>query len=394
LNGDTVLGFAINNSTYAYKTILNGDAFSKKFGGTTGNDTDWYKLVVHGIKNGVEVAQKDVFLADYRFSNNSQDYILKDWTWVDLSSFGKITSIKFSFESTDMGQWGINTPTYACIDSFVVKNTSNNFKPIALDNGYLSIDIQGSKLPVLENDKDPGDSLRVGLMQMIKPFNKVIGSLNSKGEIDVTIPSAVYGWDTAWYSISDVQGLSDTAQVRLLVNNAPNAKDDAFFSTSGSGADSVVFNVRENDSDERLSVAKIEVIDTSKFSVTRVIGDSAIACLDLVNRPSDTITYRIVDEFGLSDTAQLTFNITSSVTSEIEQLTELHVYPNPCQNVLKLNMSTEDMRIRMLSTDGKDYTSTVKADGNEINTTELPKGIYLLQIQSTNAIVVKRVIKE
>jgi len=41
-----VSGFYVTNSTYAYLSMARGDAFSKKFGGETGNDPDFFKLTI------------------------------------------------------------------------------------------------------------------------------------------------------------------------------------------------------------------------------------------------------------------------------------------------------------------------------------------------------------
>src|SRR3989344_4649593 len=39
--GQKAMGFFVTNSTYAYNSMRDGDAFAKKFGGTTGDDPDW-----------------------------------------------------------------------------------------------------------------------------------------------------------------------------------------------------------------------------------------------------------------------------------------------------------------------------------------------------------------
>ena len=46
--GDEITGFYITNSTHAYETIKKGNMFSKKFGGVSGNDADWFKISIHG----------------------------------------------------------------------------------------------------------------------------------------------------------------------------------------------------------------------------------------------------------------------------------------------------------------------------------------------------------
>jgi len=118
--GKTVSGFYITNGTYAYFDMKEGSTFSKKFGGSTGNDPDYLRIVISAWKDSGNAADTsiEVYLADYRNSDNSKDFILKDWQWVDLKSFGAVDSFGFYFESSDTGDFGINTPRYFCIDNF------------------------------------------------------------------------------------------------------------------------------------------------------------------------------------------------------------------------------------------------------------------------------------
>lgn len=111
---------SVCNSTYTALTIKNGDpSFAKKFGGVTGNDKDWFKLTAIGFNAaGDSVKSVDFYLADYRFDDNSKDFIVNKWTTVDLSSLGKINKLTFRFSSTDNDPiYGMNTPAYACFDN-------------------------------------------------------------------------------------------------------------------------------------------------------------------------------------------------------------------------------------------------------------------------------------
>jgi len=114
-------GFYITNSTYAYNSMHDGDFVAKKFGGPTGNDPDWFKLQVRGYFNGqLKADSVDFYLADFRDANNANDYIVKDWRWVDLSTLGNVDSLSFALSSSDTGQFGMNTPAYFCMDNFSV----------------------------------------------------------------------------------------------------------------------------------------------------------------------------------------------------------------------------------------------------------------------------------
>ncbi len=106
------------NSTYAYYSMLNGDQYAKKFGGESGNDPDYFKLIVEGLDAGKQkVLSGEITLADYTPEDNSKDYIGNVWTDVDLSQAGYIKYLVLSFESSDTGAFGINTPTFVCIDN-------------------------------------------------------------------------------------------------------------------------------------------------------------------------------------------------------------------------------------------------------------------------------------
>lgn len=113
----TIKSVSVCNSTYTALSMKNGDSYTKKFGGSTGNDKDWFKMTVVGFNAaGDSVKSVDFYLADYRFDDNSKDYIINKWTTVDLSSLGKINKITFRFTSTDNSSWGMNTPAYVCLD--------------------------------------------------------------------------------------------------------------------------------------------------------------------------------------------------------------------------------------------------------------------------------------
>lgn len=118
--GQAVKGFYITNSTYAYNDMRDGNPpFSKKFGGTTGNDPDWFLLTVYGYSGGVRSPDSvNFYLADYRFAHNDSDYIVKAWEWVDLLPLGHVDSLQFSLSSSDTGAFGMNTPAYFCMDNF------------------------------------------------------------------------------------------------------------------------------------------------------------------------------------------------------------------------------------------------------------------------------------
>lgn len=115
--GDAVLlakatkvpGCYITNNVYAYNSMLNGDAYAKKFGAD-----DWFLLTITGHNGEQMTGTVDFYLA-------KDGKILKDWTYCDLSSLGEVTKLTFALSSTDNGDYGMNTPAYFCIDELGAK---------------------------------------------------------------------------------------------------------------------------------------------------------------------------------------------------------------------------------------------------------------------------------
>mgnify|MGYP001482884011 CR=1 FL=1 len=116
INGNyAIKSLMVTNSTYAYKDMLNGSDYSKKFS-TAGND--WFKVTVTGYLSKAKTGSVDYYLADFR---NGKSFLSKSWVKLDVSALGKVDSVTFSFASCDTGEFGINTPTYACVDDIVLE---------------------------------------------------------------------------------------------------------------------------------------------------------------------------------------------------------------------------------------------------------------------------------
>jgi len=116
-SAQTVNGLYVNNTTYAALDMINGSGFSKAF-----STNDWFKLTIEG-KNAGGTSQGifEFSLADftgYVEGDNKEDYMVTDWTWVDLAPFGgDVSSLSFSLSSSD-NSWGMmNTPAYFAIDN-------------------------------------------------------------------------------------------------------------------------------------------------------------------------------------------------------------------------------------------------------------------------------------
>ena len=132
-------GLYVTNATYAALSMQNGDDFgAKKFGGESGDDEDWFKLTFTGKKDGTETSSVEFMLADYR-GDNSTDYIVDTWEFVDLSSLGVVDTVMWGLSSTDNGDWGMNTPGYFCMDNIQILAKPTSAKNMSPDEGFISL---------------------------------------------------------------------------------------------------------------------------------------------------------------------------------------------------------------------------------------------------------------
>lgn len=138
-------GVYLTNTTYAHNSMRDGDGFAKKFGGTSGDEPDFFKLTIQPYSQGQLFPDSvEFYLADYRFEDNELDYIVNEWTWVDLSSLnanvplGAVDSLLFTLSSTDVGENGINTPLFYGIDNFNADELTSISSPV-FDVEQLSI---------------------------------------------------------------------------------------------------------------------------------------------------------------------------------------------------------------------------------------------------------------
>ncbi len=141
----------VTNTTYAGISMRDGDSFAKKFGGVSGNDEDFFKLTLTGFDdlnlNGSSTGALDIYLADYRFSDNSKDYILDTWNQFDLTDLGSARSVGFSFTTTDNGDFGANTPLFVAIDNlnYSINSVPEPAVPLALSMWALALAARRSR---------------------------------------------------------------------------------------------------------------------------------------------------------------------------------------------------------------------------------------------------------
>ena len=213
-----VKGLFVTNSTYTALSMENGDDFAKKFGGDTGDDPDWFKLSVWGMKSGIQTDIIEFYLADYRSNDSTEDYIVKTWQWIELSSLGEVDSLMFDLTSSDTGDFGINTPLYFAVDNiYTVPSILTLENPVAdirvtmnapdyvvfledlFDNAFVTKDIISNSNPSLVTTTIRNDSLILSFAENQSGIAELIieGTFGSQSVADTftvtVIPPAVNG---------------------------------------------------------------------------------------------------------------------------------------------------------------------------------------------------------
>ncbi len=392
LSGDSIYGLSVNNSTYAYKTILNGDNFTEKFGGATGNDPDFFSITFYGYNADFELTDSvEFFLADYRDANNSNDYIVKNWTWVNLKSLGNIRYLGIEFSSSDVGQFGINTPTYACVDSLVYKNSSSDFMPIA---AYMVESLPFNSSPknynVVEFAINPGNTVdSLSATMITQPTNGTMSVL-SDSIVSYEPNIGFNGVDTVWVLLTNQAGLTDTGLIQITVNDAPVAMVD----TITHGSDGVVtIDILDNDLDEVKSDLRVSLLDTAKNGNASIVSKQLEYISNTGFEGADTVSYLICDLYGACDTGWVYITIKNATGIEAYVNSKASVYPNPTKNQVQVKGLTKTIiSVDLISITGEQIP--VEIVENKIDLSEFDSGIYFLSISMETETQMVKVIKQ
>ncbi len=417
--GDTVKGLYVTNGTYPALTVKNGDAFSKKFGGINGTDPDFFVLIIKAWKNGMQSNDSvSFYLADYRFENNASDYIIKDWTWVDLTSLGAADSIEFTMSSSDKGQFGINTPLFFCVDNVVTQNDTADFENLNLAaNKYWT---------------KPNTSIRTTYQSgnAIFPSRFSVSSFGDywnsgfaiSNKIDAQLDSGVIGYDKIYNAVIN-QGADSSSNYAV-------AQKDARIILSGNAAGKQVEGVYVTNSNYAYLSMKWGDGFARKFSDTdffklNIIGFKNGTATDtvpfyLAQNGFIVNTWTWVDLKPLGNVDSVFFSLTSSDVGQfgmntpgffaIDEFTTrdaavglldinntLHasVYPNPTLNKLNIDLSIKNTNavVTVFNMTGKQMLKQNVQGFAQVDLSNLNAGVYFVRIECKSEVKTVRVVK-
>ena len=243
-NGDSIRGFYITNTPYAYSSIKNGDSMSGAF-----QKGDYFKLIVIGKKADGTKKQVEYYLADYRAEKEADRYIVDTWQWVDLSSLGEVKSVSFKMEGTKKNNYGLTTPAYFAFDNF--NGTRNEKMGTAIAAQNQPVDVSANFTPDGSNA-----TIKYAVVELVPSTTKAqvtideaTGKLTIKGETNESfsvVVSMTQAGKTQYVNIpvTYTSGISTLAEDNsnatvsvqngeIVVNGAADNYSVEVYSTSG-----------------------------------------------------------------------------------------------------------------------------------------------------------------
>lgn len=408
-----VSGLYITNSTYAYFSMKNGDQFSKKFGGENGSDPDFFKLMIEALNDaGKSVDTVYFYLADFRFTDNSKDYILNKWTWVDLSELKEANKLRFSLSSSDNSYGSMNTPGYFCIDDLNGEKPYD-YQPVTYA-GFENLDLgtQGYL-----NGSDLRGSITSGNFRFMNDYNAEWGSWSgfaASNQTDMETP----GWANQYSAITG-QGVAgtptyavvyptpvstilfkDTIVSGLYVTNGTYAYqsmkngDDfskKFGGEDGNDEDYLILTI-EGFNSENQSSGKVEffladfmysinsndyILDTWKWVNLSKLG--RISKLEFSLRSSDNGNWGM-NTPGYFCIDNLNHEVLTS-SPDIQQM-QASVFPNPFSDRITISGIKSNAKVVISDVSGRIAAEYVNISNNQMinGLDNLKSGVYFLEI--------------
>ena len=101
----------LNLTTYTYASITNEaiNDFARAF-----TDGDYLKVVFTAMKGNEVTGVDECYVVDFR---DGKRIMATDWTEYSLVNLGRdYDRVRVTIETTDIGEWGANTPLYIALD--------------------------------------------------------------------------------------------------------------------------------------------------------------------------------------------------------------------------------------------------------------------------------------
>ncbi|MFT5157184.1 MAG: hypothetical protein ACI83I_001743 [Bacteroidia bacterium] len=432
-NRQQISGCYVNNATFAYLSMRDGDGFAKKFGGTVGTDPDFLLLHAFGI-SGKDTTKTSMYLADFQSDKSGEDYILKNWTYWNLDVLGDVDTILFAFSGSDTGQYGLNTPAYFCLDGFnatkmeftSLPQFNSDFEELKLQkdtylNGskneegfnisdYHFVNTYNSKWDVwsgwsISTMTDTSDG------SMSNQYSSVVGRganntqtyLTGYGEANVICPEQP---DFICFTCTAVQEVSvEVANTKYAYETMKNGNAFAkkFGGDSGNDPDFLVLKIGGIDQDGialdtiEFFLADYRFADNSKDYLINDWQYVELSPLFTQQRNVAQLHFWVegsdTGQFGLNTPAYFCIDDFGLFTFGSPNERRLMLYPNPATSIVNIDTELKINQVWMTDLKGSIVQEMKQNSDHVIDISNCKSGFYILHVESNGKFMHSKIVK-
>ena len=366
-------GVYINNSPWPFYGNNGGDSFARPLD----RDGDYFKLLIHGLDGNLADNGRTV---EYDLARNTGGVLRQspDWEWVDLSALGQVGGIYFTMESTDTDPVvGLNTAAYFCMDKLTVSLPTADVPVAGVSLNRTAATVNtGATLQLTATVLPDGATNRHVTWTSSNPYVASVSATGwvtalSAGSSDITVRTAGGGY---------------TATCALTVSTPPQPGHEAVAGVSLNRTAATV-----NTGDLLQLTATVLPDGAANRHVTWASSNEAVATVFsdgqvfALSAGTATVTVRTADG-GYTATCALTVKHPTGN----DAAAPLHaVYPNPFTAYIMVE-TTRDSDATLCDLSGRIVRRVKLPAGlNRIETSTLPKGIYVLRYDRYTVKVIK-----
>ena len=311
--------------------------FKRPEGSPTANDdsvtVDWNKTALINVLNNdinpcggiLSIESIDTSSTQGIVTQSGNDLVYDPNGQFDGPPFGSTSSDSFDYTIVD----SLNQKDTATVNITIDRQPAAS--PVANDD-FENTDWNSTvTIPVLDNDTGTSISIQT----FTQPSNVTPGVVTQSGNDLVYNPNGQFDGppfggtelDLFSYTIEDQFGQTDTGTVTVEVKRQPVAAPEANNDTATVEFNSdVTIPVLNNDIGSSLTVIDLDtMIFNTKGTVTVAPSDTEIIydpngqfnSLNIGDTDTDSFSYTVTDQFGQTDTANVTVTITNNLTSPL-----------------------------------------------------------------------------
>ncbi len=178
-------------------------------------------------------------------------------------------------------------------------------------------------------------------------------------------------------------------------NNAPVAVNDLVIVRYDTDT---LIDVTDNDIDSNFKPLTVTYVSTPLIFGAQISVDSTTGKIHYTPatgiEADDQITYIVCDGAQLCDTAILYIKVKGVTAIADIDIENVRVYPNPFRDYMSISGINTNTTVSMLSIDGLVIMSEEITSEKIITTSQLPSGVYFIQLSNAKQVKVIKAIKE